>query len=87
LADCCYHYYLPGLTFKTVTSSYFGGSINCAGLLTISDFARALSEIEDLGCYSKILLPAIAFDSTGRDMRGMHYLTLRSGSSKIRLIN
>jgi NifB/MoaA-like Fe-S oxidoreductase len=78
---------LPGLTFKTVTSSYFGGSINCAGLLTISDFARALSEIEDLGCYSKILLPAIAFDSTGRDMRGMHYLTLRPGSSKIRLIN
>jgi len=78
---------LPGLTLKTVTSSYFGGSINCAGLLTISDFARALSEIEDLGCYSKILLPGIAFDSTGRDMRGMHYLTLRNGSSKIHLIN
>lgn len=78
---------LPGLTLKTVTSSYFGGSINCAGLLTISDFARALSEIEDLGCYSKILLPGIAFDSTGRDMRGIHYLILRPGSSKIHLIN
>ncbi len=78
---------LPGLTLKTVTSSYFGGSINCAGLLTISDFTRALSEIEDLVCYSNILLPGIAFDSTGRDMRGMHYLTLRNGSSKIHLIN
>lgn len=80
--------HLPGLTFKAVASSYFGGSINCAGLLTISDFAQALAEAEDLDSYSKILLPSIAFDSTGRDMRGVHYLTLRSsGSPLIRLIN
>jgi hypothetical protein len=78
---------LPGLTFKAVASNYFGGSINCAGLLTISDFARALAEVEDLSCYSKILLPAIAFDSSGRDICGAHYLTLKSGSYLIYLIN
>ncbi len=78
---------MPGLTLKTVTSSYFGGSINCAGLLTVSDFGRALAEIENLDCYGKILLPAIAFDHSGRDICGIHYLTLRYGSPLIRLIN
>jgi hypothetical protein len=78
---------LPGLTFKKVTSNYFGGSINCAGLLTVSDFAGALAEVDNLDCYNKILLPVIAFDHSGRDICGVHYLTLRPGSSKIRLIN
>ncbi len=78
---------LPGLIFKTVASNYFGGSINCAGLLTVSDFTRTLAEVEDLSCYSKILLPAIAFDNYGRDICGAHYLNLKSGSSLINMIN
>jgi hypothetical protein len=79
--------YLPGLAFKAVTSRYFGGSINCAGLLTNFDFAQTLAETEDIDSYNNVLLPGIAFDSKGVDMRGVHYLTLRSGSSLIRVIN
>lgn len=71
-------YCLKNITFKTVRSNFFGGSINCAGLLTVGDFQAALDEIELSGQYEQVLIPSIAFDGSGRDMCGIHYHNLQN---------
>ncbi|HAA90501.1 MAG: Uncharacterized protein XD63_1562 [Thermoanaerobacterales bacterium 50_218] len=61
-----------------VTNHFFGGSIACAGLLTVPDFRRALLQmksIHHLG-FDLILLPGIAFDHRGRDLLGYSYSVL-----------
>jgi len=54
---------------------FFGGSIGCAGLLTVEDMKKAMvgfRENTDL-----IVIPAIAFDKRGRDLTGHSYLYLK----------
>ncbi len=78
---------LNDLIMLPVQSQWFGGTINCAGLLTVSDFQAALDGVEDLQDYRKILLPAVAFDRSGNDLRGFHYLTLNSQGIPMQLID
>ncbi len=60
---------LENLYLAPVEASFFGGSINCAGLLTVSDFQAALNRELPRISPRQIILPAVAFDRTGRDMR------------------
>ncbi len=71
-------YAMQNISFETVSSYYFGGSIECAGLLTVSDYQAALDSLTLLDRYSQVLLPAISFDQTGNDMAGKHYLSLNT---------
>lgn len=76
-------YRLEKVAFKTVRSNFFGGSINCAGLLTVGDFQAALHEVVYPERYEQILIPSICFDDSGRNMCGMHYHDLQT--DRIRL--
>ncbi len=77
---------LKNVDFKAVKSHYFGGSINCSGLLTVSDYQEALKNISHIKDYEKLLLPSIAFDRSGYDVSGMHYLELDSSGVPIKLV-
>lgn len=59
---------------QPVRNRFFGGSIACAGLLTVSDFIRAWLEGKGAKLNPDlILLPGMAFDFWGRDLVGRHY--------------
>ncbi|WP_066632740.1 DUF512 domain-containing protein [Desulfolucanica intricata] len=62
----------------SVKSSFFGGSIVAAGLLVVSDFAKALRELDGESDWRPdlVLLPGLAFDPRGRDLTGHSYLEL-----------
>jgi NifB/MoaA-like Fe-S oxidoreductase len=79
-------YCLENITFKTVRSNFFGGSINCAGLLTVGDFQATLNATDTSGQFKQILVPSIAFDDSGRDMCGNHYHNLQTGQSQLNVI-
>lgn len=78
---------LNNIAFQTVDSLYFGGSINCAGLLTVRDFQRTLDNMFDSLSYDSILVPSVAFDSSGQDLSGSSYLKLNTGSIPVTLVN
>ncbi len=78
---------LYNLKLKAVTSYYFGGSIDCAGLLTVSDYQRALLDAGELNSCDAVLLPTIAFNEQGRDMSGESYLGLKSSQASLILID
>jgi len=69
-----------------VASRTFGGSIGCAGLLTVDDFAEALT----LGPTPKpgdvVFLPPIAFDKAGLDLLGRPLTALRPLLARGRLV-
>jgi NifB/MoaA-like Fe-S oxidoreductase len=79
-------YCLNNITFKTVRSNFFGGSINCAGLLTVGDFQAALNEVVYPDRYEQILIPSISFDDSGRDMSGLHYHNLQTDRIRLYLV-
>jgi hypothetical protein len=62
------------LCINIVENSFLGGSICCAGLLTVSDFTKHLGELvrkkekPDL-----IIIPLKPFDRSGLDLLGEHY--------------
>lgn len=63
------------ILIKSVKNRYFGGSIGCAGLLTVEDMLKALLE-----CPEKtdlVIMPGIAFDFKGRDITGRSYLDMK----------
>ncbi len=64
---------------RAVPSVLFGGSIASAGLLTLSDFRRALNRVieEEGDIFDLVLLPGIAFDRWGRDLLGRPWWELR----------
>ncbi|GBF34569.1 hypothetical protein DCCM_3688 [Desulfocucumis palustris] len=66
--------FLPGekITVIPVKNRYFGGSIGCAGLLTVEDMSRAVGLAENSP--DLVILPAIAFDHRGRDITGRNYM-------------
>ncbi|MGB9866395.1 MAG: DUF512 domain-containing protein [Bacillota bacterium] len=58
-----------------VRNRFFGGSIRCAGLLTVCDI---MEELEDRRSFPRglLLVPSKAFDSRGRDITGRSYTEL-----------
>lgn len=73
---------------RTASNHFFGGSISCAGLLTVLDFKKALLEaLMSNGEFDLVLLPGLAFDAEGRDLSGRHYSRLRHlTSSTVKVI-
>ncbi len=61
-----------------VKNHSFGGNIRAAGLLLVEDFSIALAKISSLKKPDVVLLPAIAFDEKGKDLRGISYTKLSS---------
>jgi len=62
-----------------VPNRFFGGSIACAGLLTVADFVQGWEEKSRRKCGVQpdlILLPGVAFDFWGRDLTGRSYREL-----------
>ena len=55
------------ITIISVENKYFGGSIACAGLLTVSDFLNA---VQGEKLYDAVVIPAEPFDDNGVDMVG-----------------
>lgn len=71
------------LSLKVVVtpSLFFGGSIGCAGLLTLADFQAAWQDWwKANGPADLIILPSVAFDYRGRDLMGEHYLKLATST-------
>ena len=53
---------------------FFGGSIMCAGLLTVDDFLMTYDKIKvRVRQGDALVLPAVAFDQQGRDLTGRFY--------------
>lgn len=61
---------VDGVSIVPVPSSYWGGNIISAGLLTVSDYALALKHHS---IDSVIALPAVSFNEKGQDLTGTHY--------------
>lgn len=76
---------LEGLHLVSVTSQFFGGNISCAGLLTVSDFAYVLKRERRLHS-GRVLIPAVAFDSGGRDLQGRPYSLLNETGTAVTLV-
>lgn len=54
-----------------VENHFFGGNIQCAGLLVIDDFARTyFSKLLEVERPDLLILPAVAFDHRGKDITG-----------------
>ncbi len=77
---------LENLILSAVPSTYFGGSISSAGLLTVEDFQAVLDIQVKSGDIKKILLPALAFDRRGCDLSGRSYLEIESGGIPVQMI-
>ena len=58
------------IELAVVTAEFFGGSINCAGLLVLRDIKNEIREIKDEFEPGLIILPDISFDARGRDLLG-----------------
>ncbi len=57
-----------------VQSRFFGGNIEAAGLLTVSDFLASFQEFVASNKKPRLVtLPRRAFDAWGRDMEGVHF--------------
>ncbi|MCG0278764.1 MAG: DUF512 domain-containing protein [Thermanaeromonas sp.] len=64
-----------------VRNKFFGGSIACAGLLTVEDFLASWKKLKKEGeDPDLLLLPKVAFDFRGRDLVGRHYTELARAS-------
>ncbi|MFZ5597063.1 MAG: DUF512 domain-containing protein [Bacillota bacterium] len=64
-----------GITPVKVKNRFFGGSIGCAGLLTVGDIRSCLAEYA--GRADLFIIPGIMFDARGRDITGCSYLDLK----------
>jgi NifB/MoaA-like Fe-S oxidoreductase len=77
---------IANLDLLTVPSLWFGGTINCAGLLTVGDYRAAMDSCPNLGRYSRILLPSVPFDLSGYDICGEHYFSLSAGGLPVSMV-
>lgn len=62
---------------EAVKNNFFGGNIICAGLLTVKDIEQHLDKSSVLP--EVLLLPAIIFDTAGRDLLGRHFKEIEEG--------
>lgn len=68
---------IPPLTrIEAVPNRFFGGTICCAGLLTVSDLREKLGVVPQGNKPDLLLIPAAPFDQRGRDLRGESYREL-----------
>ncbi len=86
LDKMCNDHDKEGVLVVPVKNRFFGGSIGCAGLLTVTDFMGAL---ERYGSGADLaILPGRAFDASGRDITGRSYLDLKQDNGPmIKLLN
>ena len=77
---------IDNLDLLAVPSTWFGGTINCAGLLTVNDYRAALTGVANIQGYNCILVPGISFDRGGFDLTGQHYLALADRGLPVKLI-
>ncbi len=71
---------IENLTAVAINNSYFGGSIDCAGLLTLADIRNQISDSMKCGedknmpaaknDFNILILPGIMFDHLGCDLNG-----------------
>ena len=66
----------PWTCIETVPNRFFGGTICCAGLLTVSDLREHLEILPQGSKPDLLLIPAAPFDQQGRDLRGKSYTEL-----------
>ncbi|MDO9535635.1 MAG: PDZ domain-containing protein [Bacillota bacterium] len=65
------------LCISIVENGFFGGSICCAGLLTVSDFEKNLQKLLKLEVIPDlVIVPLKPFDGKGFDLRGDHFQKL-----------
>ncbi len=68
------------IRISPVENRFFGGSICCAGLLTVADLQSHLEELipgpDDPANSLRVLVPSAPFDRRGFDLRGEHYQDL-----------
>lgn len=62
----------------SVKNHSFGGTIRSAGLLLVEDFSTALAEYCSARKPDLVLVPALAFDEKGCDLRGISFTKLAS---------
>lgn len=67
-----------GIRAEAVKNRFFGGSIGCAGLLTVEDMLRVVKR--HAAGTDLVLVPGVAFDTRGRDITGRSYLDLVVGN-------
>ncbi|HAP32044.1 MAG TPA: hypothetical protein DCQ14_03190 [Firmicutes bacterium] len=60
----------PRTRIDAVPNRFFGGTICCAGLLTISDLREHLGAVPQRKKPDLLLIPAAPFDQRGQDLRG-----------------
>lgn len=77
---------IENINLLAVPSVWFGGTINCAGLLTVSDYREVLNGLANIHDYHCILVPGISFDQGGFDLTGQHYLALAEGGLPVKLV-
>ncbi|MFZ5647738.1 MAG: DUF512 domain-containing protein, partial [Bacillota bacterium] len=65
----------PPILPVAVKNRFFGGTIGCAGLLTVEDMMETVKEYRDKA--DLFLIPGIAFDNRGKDITGLSYLDLK----------
>ncbi len=58
------------IELAVVSPEFFGGSINCAGLLVLRDIKNKLRKVKDNCEPGLVILPDISFDDRGRDLLG-----------------
>jgi MoaA/NifB/PqqE/SkfB family radical SAM enzyme len=69
----------PGIniTIVPVPNRTFGGTIKSAGLLLVEDFLKVIEDyVQDQEKPDLLVLPGLAFDERGRDLRGRNYQDL-----------
>ncbi len=64
------------IIIKSAKNNFFGGSIMCAGLLTVEDIKNTFKKFNNLKDIDIILIPGIIFDVFGNDLTGKSYKVL-----------
>ena len=65
---------IPAQTrISIVSNRFFGGTIRCAGLLTVSDLRQHISSLAEIDETDLLLIPRAPFDKRGQDLRGENY--------------
>lgn len=75
----------PAVHAVSVKNRFFGGSIGCAGLLTVDDMLDVVLEYR--GRADLFIVPGIAFDARGRDIAGRSWLDLEiQGGPRVEVV-
>ncbi|EGO64279.1 radical SAM protein [Acetonema longum] len=76
----------PGVITAGVPAEFFGGVIQAAGLLTVSDYQAVLdAKLADVNP-QLICIPQISFDAAGKDLTGQSYLETDTKGTEIVLL-